>query len=350
MAQATIYGTFDQAYRSDRAVVGTAATNSKKGIDSVLNGGMAIGFKGSEDLGSGLTASFVAEIGFEPSDAYTGYSANTAAGLTTGAAVVGTASFSNGVNNRQSFVGLAGGFGSLNVGRQYSNIFLAACGYDIGGCANMAGNLAIMVASDASADVRRANAINYTLPSFAPGLTVQIGKAYGETVRVGANATNNAGDSSSYTLGYATGPFSATFAAETTDNTGAFGNFVNKAAASIAMKRKTNVTGLSYDAGVAKLNYTNSKSTVGPAASKASMYGISVPLGALTLGYESGTGSTSATAAAASPLKGSQFALNYAFSKRTTAYMRQGTTSESTAVGANAAKITTSAVGIQHTF
>ena len=347
MAQATIYGTFDQAYRSDRAVMGTAATNSKKGIDSVLNGGMAIGFKGSEDLGSGLTASFVAEIGFEPSDAYTGYAPVGTVGLTGNSTAI---AISNGVNNRQSFVGLSGGFGSLNVGRQYSNIFLAACGYDIGGCANMAGNLAIMVASDASTDVRRANAINYTLPSFAPGLTVQIGKAYGETVRVGANATNNAGDSSSYTLGYATGPFSATFAAETTDNTGAFGGFVNKAAASIAMKRKTNVTGLSYDAGVAKLNYTNSKSTVGPAASKASMYGISVPLGALTLGYESGTGSTSATSAAASALKGSQFALNYAFSKRTTAYMRQGTASETTAVGANTAKVTTSAVGISHNF
>jgi predicted porin len=226
-ADATVYGTFDQAYRSDKTTIGTAAANTKKGVDSVLNGGMAIGFKGSEDLGGGLTASFVAEIGFEPSDPYTSYSSGTAAGLTTGAAVTTTPSFSNGVNNRQSFVGLAGGFGSLNIGRQYSNIFMAACGNDVGGCAAMVGNLAILTASAASQDVRRANQVNYSLPSFVPGLTIQVGKSFGEKVSVGANTTNNAGDGSNYTFGYSTSGISATLASETVDNVGQFGGYAN---------------------------------------------------------------------------------------------------------------------------
>ena len=351
-ADATIYGTFDQAYRSDKTTISTAASNTKKGIDSVLNGGMAIGFKGSEDLGGGLTASFVAEIGFEPSDPYTAYSANTSAGLTTGAAVTGTASFSNGVNNRQSFVGLAGGFGSLNVGRQYSNIFNAACGNDVGGCANMAGNLAIMTATDASQDVRRANQVNYNLPSFAPGLTIQLGRSFGETVRVGANATNNAGDGSSFTFGYSTSGISATYASETVDNTGQFGGYINAQAASTTSKRKTNVTALSYDAGVIKLHFTNTKSSIGTGVTKATMYGVSAPVGSsASIGFEMGTGDTKTIAAATtSKLKGSQLAFNYSLSKRTLAYFRQGSASETTAAGANAGKASTTAFGVSHNF
>ena len=348
-ADATIYGTFDQAYRSDKTTIGTAASNTKKGIDSVLNGGMAIGFKGSEDLGGGLTASFVAEIGFEPSDPYTAYSAPGTQGLS------GTSSapaVSNGVNNRQSIVGLSGGFGSLNVGRQYSNIFNAACGNDVGGCANMAGNLAIMTATDASQDVRRANQVNYNLPSFAPGLTIQLGRSFGETVRVGANATNNAGDGSSFTFGYSTSGISATYASETVDNTGQFGGYINAQAASTTSKRKTNVTALSYDAGVIKLHFTNTKSSIGTGVTKATMYGVSAPVGSsASIGFEMGTGDTKTIAAATtSKLKGSQLAFNYSLSKRTLAYFRQGSASETTAAGANAGKASTTAFGVSHNF
>jgi len=155
MANATIYGLIDQAYRSDKTTAGTAAATQKTGIDSVLNGGSQFGFKGSEDLGGGLTASFVMELGYETSDAI------------------------GGMNNRQSFVGLAGGFGSVNIGRQYSNIFLAACGNDVSSCAAMVG-VNYLVAADSANDVRRANAINYSLPSIIPGVTIQVGKSYGE--------------------------------------------------------------------------------------------------------------------------------------------------------------------------
>ena len=327
MANATIYGTIDQAYRSDKTTTGAAAANTKKGIDAVVQGGSYFGFKGSEDLGNGLKASFNMELGYETSDAITG-----------------------GLNNRQSFVGLAGGFGSINIGRQYSNVFLAACGNDIGGCANMAG-VTYLTSVDASGDVRRANAINYNLPSFVPGLTIQVGKSYGEVEKVGANATNNTRDGSSYTLGYTAGAIAATIASETRDNEGNFPNYVNAQAASTTSKRKTTVTGLSYDAGMAKLAFTNTKSAIGAGVTKYSMFGVTVPLGEASIGYQAGTGDTKSIASATtSKIKGSQLAFNYSLSKRTTAYVRQGAQSETTAAGANAVKVNTTALGVMHSF
>jgi predicted porin len=324
MAQATIYGLIDQAYRSDKTTIGTSSASNKKGIDAVVNGGSHFGFRGSEDLGDGLKASFVMELGYETSDAI------------------------GGMNNRQSFVGLAGGFGSINIGRQYSNIFLAACGNDIGGCANMAG-VTYLTATDSSQDVRRANAISYNLPSFVPGLTIQLGKSYGE---VSTTATStNAGNGTFYTLGYSAGPIAATLASESRDNEGMFGGYVNAQAASTTAKRKTTVTGLSYDAGMAKVLFTNTKATIGAGVTKSSMFGVSVPLGAASIGYQAGTGETKTIAATTtSKIKGSQLAFNYSLSKRTTAYLRQGSQSETTAAGVNTAKITTTAVGVQHGF
>ena len=324
MAQATIYGLIDQAYRSDKTTAGTAAATKKTGIDSVLNGGSQFGFKGSEDLGGGLTASFVMELGYETSDAISG-----------------------GLNNRQSFVGLAGGFGSVNIGRQYSNIFLAACGQDVSSCANIAGNTYV-VAVDSSGDVRRANAINYNLPSIVPGVTIQVGKSYGEATT--SPTSTNAGNGSSYTLGYSAGAIAATLASESRENEGNY-PFINAQAASLTAKRKTTVTGLSYDAGMAKLLYTNTKSTIGTGVTKLSMTGIVVPMGAASIAYQAGTGDTKSIASTTtSKLKASLVNFNYSLSKRTTAYVKVGSMSETTAAGANTAKVSTTAVGIAHGF
>ncbi len=121
-ADATIYGTFDQAYQADKVTVLTGSANTKKGISGTLNGGNALGFKGNEDLGNGIKASFVIEFGMESSDGMTGYSDGTARGLSGALNPVGV---SNGVANRQSFVGLSGGFGSIKIGKQYSDVFNA---------------------------------------------------------------------------------------------------------------------------------------------------------------------------------------------------------------------------------
>jgi predicted porin len=89
----TIYGFLDQAY-------GKNIGSPVKGL--IDSAGSRIGFKGTEDLGGGLKASFEIENRFDPS--------------------TGTAStpFWKG----RSYVGLSGGFGAVKLGRWWSQAYL----------------------------------------------------------------------------------------------------------------------------------------------------------------------------------------------------------------------------------
>lgn len=329
-ADATIYGVFDQAYQSNKTTVGTTPAVTDKGISGTLNGGNALGFKGNEDLGNGIKASFLIEFGMESSDAMAG------------------------VSNRQSFLGLDGGFGSITVGKQYSEVFNAACGFDLGGCAAMVGSLPLIIISDEDSDVRRSNQVNYKLPQFVDGLSINIGKSYGEADVVSSGAGNkNAGDGTNYSISYRTGGFAGTIASETLDNTGSFAVLQNVPTALTTAKKKTSVTGLSYDiSGMAKVAYTSAKTTIGSGQTvKGNSIGVSVPLGAATIAFETGTGDTKGAASATtSKLKASQLAFNYALSKRTLAYFRQGSHTETTSTATNAFKLSTTAFGVLHSF
>lgn len=90
----TVYGFIDQG-------VGKAIGSTDKTL--LESGGSRLGFKGSEDLGGGLKANFGIEHRLTPN---------------TGAST--SANFWNGY----STVGLSGGFGTLNLGRQYTPTFL----------------------------------------------------------------------------------------------------------------------------------------------------------------------------------------------------------------------------------
>ncbi|RAM63496.1 porin [Herbaspirillum rubrisubalbicans] len=103
----TIYGIVDTgiAYTSKTVSAinpnGTISTGSKLGLNSGVLQGSRIGFKGVEDLGGGLSAVFNLESGF----------AND-----TGALQGDTGSTN--LFRRKSVVGLAGGFGTVLLGRQ----------------------------------------------------------------------------------------------------------------------------------------------------------------------------------------------------------------------------------------
>ena len=347
-ADATIYGNFDQAYRSDKVTVGAGSANTKKGIDGVLNGGNGLGFKGNEDLGNGINANFLIEFGMEASDGMSGYSDGSTRKLS---GALNDEGVTNGVSNRQSFVGLSGGFGSIKIGKQYSEVFNAACAYDMGGCANMVGSLPMVVIADAGGDVRRSNQVNFSLPQFVDGLSINVGKSFGEVVKLGSSATSNSGDGTNYSISYRTGGFAGTIASETLDNTGSFsGALANVPTASTTNKKKTSVTGLSYDiSGMAKVAYTNAKSVIGTNAVKGNSFGVSVPLGAASVAFEAGNGDTKG-GATTSKLKASQMILNYSLSKRTLTYFRQGSQTETTSAGTNGLKISTTAFGVMHSF
>lgn len=102
----TVYGTLDLSVRHlSNATLG----NSRLGVDSGISQGSRLGFRGKEELGGGMDAHFVLEQGF----------------LADSGAQVDV----NSLFNRQAYVGVGGGWGALNLGRQYSIGFKAMLPY-----------------------------------------------------------------------------------------------------------------------------------------------------------------------------------------------------------------------------
>jgi predicted porin len=104
----TVYGVADVFVEFGKA--GTAAAPVKNTrVQSGGANGSRLGFRGSEDLGSGLKANFVIEHGLL---------------LDSGTAA------SSAFWNRQAHVGLSGGWGSLSAGRQYSPLIVHQDSFD----------------------------------------------------------------------------------------------------------------------------------------------------------------------------------------------------------------------------
>ncbi len=154
----TVYGLVDVgvAYRSDNVASGVG---SKTSVDSGQANGNRLGFRGTEDLGNGLKAGFVLEQGFFV-DQGTGRG--------------------DGAFSRQSFLSLAGGFGTVALGRMYTFQDNLKGAYDPfgNGTVGQAGNVY-------DADARYNNMVAYVSPSFS-GLSVKLGYS---------NATGNNGSS-----------------------------------------------------------------------------------------------------------------------------------------------------------
>lgn len=191
----TAYGVLDMALQ--REDNGAAVNATKTALDSGIQSGSRLGFKGTEDLGGGLNAHFVLEMGM---NADTGLSSQ-------GGVLFG----------RQAFVGLGGGFGTVNLGRQYSPIFLATDSVDpfdagiIGGTAGVGtstGGILTMFGTP----FRTNNTINYTtnnLGGFSGSVAYSLGEQAGNNVNgrnIGVSGT------------YANGPILITAAYNKADN------------------------------------------------------------------------------------------------------------------------------------
>jgi len=87
-------------------------TNSFSGVVSGLLSGSRLGFRGEEALGNGLKAIFTLEYSLNIDD-------NSGVGNTT-----------SGLQARQQFVGLSGGFGAITLGRQYAPGYQATANND----------------------------------------------------------------------------------------------------------------------------------------------------------------------------------------------------------------------------
>ncbi len=153
----TVYGIADMGY-----IHSTSSGQTYNGVESGNLAGSRLGFKGTEDLGGGLKAVFTLEYGL---------SMDINAGVGTSLA-------------RQQFVGLAGGFGQVALGRQYSPAYSAVARTDTFGATVPSPHGALVSAGGntiaGNSAARWNNAVTYISPSFS-GLSFSANYGFGQT-------------------------------------------------------------------------------------------------------------------------------------------------------------------------
>lgn len=329
MAQSTVtlYGVAD-------AWVGQTSTTDANGlkvkqtkIDSGGFNGSRWGLKGSEDLGGGLKAIFTLESGFN---------IDTGAGST------------DGLFNRQAFVGLQGGFGAVTLGRQYT-------AYDeLRGATNQAYDTAFAttggVWGNGIADYadRANNSIAYTSPSFG-GVSGAVVVGLGENKTDGLKATKNY----SAHIKYANGPVLVGYAHQVQNSRNAAVAAVvapltpaPAIPASNTADIKYNLLAGSYDFGVASLTGGYNEAKQGNVKDKEYQVGVSVPFGAASVALGYAHSKSEAAGRAATNAEGYSLTGLYDLSKRTRLYaglnnVKQKESSEKSSIFA---------VGVRHAF
>jgi len=306
-AEATISGTL--AFGMDQVTNTTsgAAVTTKYFGDQRANSALKV--DANEDLGSGLKADIHIEV--LPS---LGYNQN--------------------ITSYQSYVGLGGDFGRVQGGAFISPAFAVAAAYDATGAWGL--NPAVQPSSNAGLFV--GNQVKYSLPNFVHGLSASASKVMGETTG------NRAGEQTSYSVGYAASGFTGDYAYTTITPTG------------LGASTKISNMGLGYDFGAAKLvALVVTQKNGSNAVNNGSSYGVIVPVGAISLkaqyGTTNGYQSSSTSTTTAVKQTGTDYAVSYAFSKRTSLNAVMSTRSGyngSTAVNGDSVK--QNQVFVMHSF
>jgi len=223
-----------------------------------------LGFRGTEDLGGGNSASFWLEAGLTNDDGQgAGTNANNqASGAAAGGPLVGKQGLTF---NRRSTVSLAGGWGELRLGRDYTPQFWNLTVFDPFGT-NGAGTTQTLnsIITGVTA-VRASNSIGYFLPGNLGGFYGQVQTYLGENGSP-AGATSKDGNGIGLRFGYANGPFNVAAAMSRT----------KYAAGDV----KQNNIGGQWDFGMAKAMGEYSSDKNGSVSGKGYTIGALVPVGA----------------------------------------------------------------------
>jgi predicted porin len=327
----------------------SAATSYTGSVNNVLSTS-SLGFRGTEDLGGGLKASFVIRQEFTPST-----------GVISGRSVItengGSTAEVRAQRDRFTEVAISvdGGFGNITVGKH------TALARNAGGAGAWIGNAAL-IGTGAGVTLRQLgdntdNAVSYTTPTIN-GFKVQAFRGFQNSATAsGATSTAEAVQTTNgIGLTYAAGPLTVGVGQLSRDN-------VTANAAGSTSDTKTQTIGAGYDFGVARVGVTYMKYDADTSAAsneqKITAVQLQVPLsGALSLvgtyhAYDSGTGvdNNSGRYLMAGAL--------YSFSKRTNAYALYGKITNESAARYSHALATaaadgddprTFAVGLRHSF
>ncbi|RZI44164.1 porin [Herbaspirillum sp. HC18] len=324
----TIYGIVDAGIQYEKNF---AVPDKVWKLESGIQSGSRVGFKGSEDLGAGLSAIFTLENGFNED--------------------TGTLGQGGRLFGRQAWVGFnSNSFGSVKLGRQQTPLYFALLSLDPFGI-GLAGNAQrIFGAGLYAADPfsRSDNTLLYATPTWA-GFNVQVGYGFGE-------AAGSLSPSRQILAGasYIAGPINVQFAYQDANTATLPANtaFLGSGVANL----KTYLLGATWDFRVVKAHVAISNTEIDlPAASPESrtyMVGATVPIGtgSLLASY------TRNDVRDISDGVSNQYALGYVqpLSKRTNLYTSISRTDNESGVRVNAAANglngTLFNVGMRHQF
>ncbi|MCZ8222171.1 MAG: porin [Acidovorax sp.] len=199
MAQSsvTLFGVVDATY-----AYGSGSVSNKSQLTNSGYNSSRLGFRGVEDLGGGLSASFWLEAGVNNDNGTGGVTnTNNQAATSTG----GGLTF-----NRRSTVSLNGGFGEVRLGRDYTPQFWNLTVFDPFGTNGVGTTQTLNSSLGGPTTVRASNAIGYFLPGNLGGFYGQAQYYMGEN----NSGTPNKKDGNGLALraGYANGPINVALA------------------------------------------------------------------------------------------------------------------------------------------
>ncbi|WP_019139569.1 porin [Noviherbaspirillum massiliense] len=239
----TIYGLVDAGIRRTDSDINGKAWELASGMQS----GSRLGFKGTEDLGGGLSAIFALENGFTVDNG----------GLDQGGRLFG----------RQAWVGLNGGFGTVKLGRQYTPIFTVLDSLDPFSTGIIGGDAGALAVFE-TYGIRMDNTINYSMPNVG-GFSGQVAYGFGEVAGRFSDARNMGAS-----VGYANGPLNVAAAYHRQDRLATSSDPTTEG--------KTWLVGATYDLGVVKghVAYADNRGEAATSTrSRDGMIGVSVPVG-----------------------------------------------------------------------
>jgi len=295
----TLYGLIDANVGKD---IGSPAKRLSQGASSRL------GVRGSEDLGGGMSAIFQFEHRFTPVNGQINggqASATTAASATARETVSGN---TNTFWQARSYVGLAGAFGNIRLGREYNGAFFhAQVNADPWGWDTVASTLTVGLTGGGNGvnQTNINNAITFNSASFG-GLsgTIQVAESNNNGGVTAADGALGTGDKKAYAggLSYAGGPL----------NIGL--GYTNNS----DVNNKWATAHANYNFGPAKLWLFTGKGTNPANASvKSYMVSLTAPVGAGEVRLSTGQRKTGGVA----DLQGVAVGYFHSLSKRTTLYV-----------------------------
>ena len=322
----TIFGTFDPSIANAKTTYGNGNSVTQNFVRNNSQGTSQISFKGVEDLGGGLKASFMLENDFDT-------------------AKDATSNFSS--KGGEQYAGLEGGFGSFKIGAPNTPTLTAQASRQpfstkLGGGFSSS-NVATGVGGVTGVGhVRNNNSVVYATPTFS-GFSAAVGYAF--KTKADANALPAAatavGDITDIGLNYANGPFRAGLSNYTVGATtpGAIKNVQNNVYAQYDIAGATLYVGFHDE----KAASTGAKSAGSNIAVKYAL----TPAVNLLANY----GTLNDKSASNADKKIAAVGAQYNLSKRSSLYARYvSEKNDNLLTGTLAKEVTTALVGLQHNF